>query len=148
MPRALVINGPNLNRLGQRQPEIYGTDSLADIEVLLGRVAASVRWEIATFQSNHEGAIIDRLQEADFDGLIINPGALSHYSHAIADALRGLDVPAIEVHVSNIHARESFRHRSVTAGACLGVIAGLGPGGYIAALHHLAARASGAYDKK
>ncbi len=142
MPRALVINGPNLNRLGQRQPEIYGTDSLADIEVLLGRVAASVRWEIATFQSNHEGAIVDELHRRRrwADAIVINPAAFTHYSYALRDALAAVALPAVEVHLSDIDAREPFRRISVVRDVCVGVRTGHCVDSYLEALDLLAER--------
>ena len=113
----LVINGPNLNLLGTREPDIYGGDSY---DALIQRIiasASSMHVEVETFQSNHEGAIIDKIQSArdSFDGIIINPGAFTHYSYAILDALRAVALPAVEVHISNIHQREEFRRRSVTA---------------------------------
>jgi 3-dehydroquinate dehydratase-2 len=144
MPTCVVIHGPNLNLLGTREPEIYGRDSLAEIDALIERTAARLGWTAETFQSNHEGEIVDRIQAArNADGLIINPGALSHYSLAVADALRAVEVPAVEVHLSNIHAREPWRAVSVTAAACIGVVSGLGAQGYLAALHHLAHRHRG-----
>ncbi len=137
--RILVINGPNLNTLGTREPEVYGTDTLADI---MGRVeerARALGVEVKAFQSNHEGAIIDFVQaEApQADGIIINPGALAHYGLSLRDALAGCGRPAIEVHISNLYAREPFRRRSVTAAVCVGVISGLGWRGYLLALEAL-----------
>lgn len=141
MPRAVVLHGPNLNLLGRREPEIYGHQTLADIDGSLRKVGEFLGWEVETFQSNHEGQLVDRVQAAaGADGIIINGGALSHYSLALADALRAVSVPAVEVHLSNIYAREAWRRHSVLSEACLGVIAGLGMNGYIAALHYLAAR--------
>ncbi|MCM1110745.1 MAG: type II 3-dehydroquinate dehydratase [Clostridium sp.] len=141
MKKILVINGPNLNLLGLRQPEIYGRTSLAEIERALRQTFPKVNFEF--FQSNSEGEIIDRLHreyvplpEAAAEracGIIINPGAYSHTSLAIADALRSIDIPAVEVHISNIHSREEIRRHSLTAEACTGVIAGLGARGYILA---------------
>jgi 3-dehydroquinate dehydratase-2 len=140
MPRVVVIHGPNLNLLGTREPEVYGTQTLAEIDAAISRVGQFVKWEVETFQSNHEGELIDRIQSAaTADGIIINGGALSHYGLALADALRAVPVPAVEVHLSNIYAREEWRRRSVLSEACVGVIAGLGLNGYIAALHYLAA---------
>lgn len=141
----LVINGPNLNLLGIREPEIYGTHGY---DSLVGRIrasAASMNVEVEIFQSNHEGAIIDKLHAArgSFDGIIINPGAFTHYSYAILDALKAVGLPAVEVHLSNIHQREEFRHTSVTAAGCDGQICGLGQFGYVAAMGYLIEKLSG-----
>lgn len=137
--RILLINGPNLNTLGQREPEIYGTMTLADIEGRVAERAKALGAELRCFQSNHEGAIVDFLQQEApaADGIIINGGALTHYGLSLRDALAGAGKPAIEVHISNIHGRERFRRRSITAEVCKGVIAGLGWRGYIAALEAL-----------
>lgn len=137
----LVVNGPNINMLGTRQPDIYGHTTLADIETRI-RAHAEPHDLVCTFmQSNHEGAIIDTLQDAGrrADGVIINPGAFTHYSYAIRDALAMLDCPIIEVHLSNIHTREEFRHRSVTAPVARGQIVGLGWRGYVLAVDYLVA---------
>lgn len=131
MKRILIVNGPNLNMLGRREPEIYGTTGWDDCFASL--CACFPDAEIRYFQSNSEGAIIDRLQLAATDsteGIIINPGAYTHYSLAIADALAAIKLPAIEVHISNIYAREPERARSITASRCRGLIAGLGLDGY------------------
>jgi 3-dehydroquinate dehydratase-2 len=137
--RILLINGPNLNTLGRREPEVYGNLTLADIEARVGERAKELRAELRTFQSNHEGAIIDFLQKEapGADGIIINPGALTHYGLSLRDALAGAGKPAIEVHISNIYGRERFRRRSVTAEVCRGLVAGLGWSGYVAALEAL-----------
>lgn len=137
--RCLLINGPNLNTLGRREPEVYGRVTLADIEARVGERAKELGVELRTFQSNHEGAIIDYLQKeaADAHGIIINPGALTHYGLSLRDALSAAGKPAIEVHISNIYGRERFRRRSVTAEVCRGLVAGLGWRGYITALEAL-----------
>jgi 3-dehydroquinate dehydratase-2 len=142
MKRIVVVNGPNLNLLGKREPEIYGTKSLADLNRLVKRKAHELQVAVALFQSNHEGEIIDFLQkEAPGSvGIVINPGALSHYSLALYDCLQALALPVVEVHLSNIHAREEFRSRSVTARAAKGVITGLGFDGYVLALEFLAGK--------
>ena len=126
--KILIVNGPNLNLLGTREPEIYGTVSMADfLENLKEKFPED---EILFFQSNVEGEIINRLQEGDYEALIINPAAYTHYSYAIADCLRNIQKPKIEVHISNIYAREEFRQKSVTAAHCNGVISGFGLDGY------------------
>jgi len=139
--RVLVLNGPNLGTLGRREPEVYGTQTLADLEKLLNERARELGFELTCHQSNHEGQLIDWIEKegAASDAIIINPGALSHYSLALADALRGSGKPVVEVHISNVFAREPDRHRMVTAAAAKGVISGLGFEGYLAALDFLAA---------
>lgn len=136
MRKYLVINGPNLNMLGVREPEVYGSATLEDLYVMIREKAKTLGVEVAFFQSNTEGAIIDEIHHAMgvYDGIIINPGAYTHYSYAIADALSSVDVPCIEVHMSNIHKREEFRHKSVTAPSCIGQIVGFGMKGYLLAL--------------
>lgn len=136
----LVIHGPNLNLLGQREPGVYGKMSLNEINQRMLDYAQGKGITLKTIQSNHEGEIIDAIQQAAgwATGIIINPGAYTHYSYAIRDALAAVKIPAIEVHLSNIHAREEFRHTSVTAPATKGQIIGLGPMGYILALEFLA----------
>jgi 3-dehydroquinate dehydratase-2 len=136
----LVLNGPNLNLLGQRQPEIYGRETLADVEAALARLAAELGVAVACHQSNHEGQLVDRIQEArkDAAGIIINPGAYSHTSVAILDALNAFEGPVLEVHISNIHKREAFRHHSFVSSRADGVIAGFGTEGYLLALRRMA----------
>ncbi len=135
-----VLNGPNLNLLGKRQPEIYGTETLADIELKMRARAKQQGLELDFFQSNHEGAIVDKIHEARemAAGIIINPAAYSHTSVAILDALNTFDAPVIEVHISNIHQREAFRHHSWVSSRAEGVIAGLGTLGYLLALEYFA----------
>jgi 3-dehydroquinate dehydratase-2 len=139
-PRILVIHGPNLNLLGRREPEIYGRTTLDEINGQLAALGAQLGLALDTFQSNHEGAIVDRIQQSAgvYDGLIINAAAFTHTSVAIRDALAMIETPVIEVHLSNIHRREPFRHTSMTAGVVTGQILGLGAAGYALALRGLA----------
>jgi len=132
----LIINGPNLNLLGRREPGIYGEENYKSLCAQLKDFAAGHGSTAECFQSNHEGAIIDAIHAADgvYDAIIINPGAFTHYSYAILDALKAVSVPAVEVHISNVHQREEFRHKSVTAPACVGQLCGLGLYGYRAAM--------------
>ncbi len=133
----LLLNGPNLNLLGTREPEVYGSSTLADIEQAATVQAAAAGAALASFQSNHEGALIDRIQAARTEGvdaIVINPGAFTHTSVALRDALAAVAIPFIEVHISNIHQREAFRHHSYLSGIATGVICGLGVEGYRAAL--------------
>lgn len=128
----LVINGPNLNMLGIREPGVYGAATLADIEARLAVLGETLGAELHFFQSNHEGALLDEIHAAygKHDGILINPGALTHTSYALRDGLSAVGIPAVEVHLSNIHKREAFRHSSVTANVVLGQIAGFGPDSY------------------
>ena len=134
--RLLLVNGPNLNLLGTREPAVYGTDTLADAERLATETAAAAGWEVRAVQSNHEGVLIDAIHAARTDcaGIVINPGGLTHTSVALRDAFAAVGVPFIEVHLSNIHARESFRHHSYFSDLAVGVVCGLGPSGYGLAL--------------
>ncbi|MFN6132196.1 MAG: type II 3-dehydroquinate dehydratase [Synechococcaceae cyanobacterium] len=140
--RVLVVNGPNLNLLGQREPGLYGALSLAAIEADLRHQAEGLGVELAWFQSNHEGALVDRIQQASghCDGILINAAAYTHTSVAIRDALLAVALPFVELHLSNVHAREAFRHRSLLADKALGVICGFGPGSYRLALEGLVGR--------
>ncbi len=135
----LLINAPNLNKLGQRNPELYGSTTLADVESAVSARASELGADVEAFQSNHEGAIVDFIQErgGDADGVIINGGALTQVGYSILDALLDTGLPVIEVHISNIHGREEFRRRSVIAPFALGQIAGLGWRGYLYALEAL-----------
>lgn len=141
--KILVLDGPNLNLLGEREPEVYGRTTLADIHGQLARRAQELGAIIDTFQSNHEGALIDRLHAArgQYDGVIFNPGAFTHYSIALRDAVAACGLPTVEVHLSNTQAREDFRHRSVIAPVASGQIAGFGPLSYRLALEALVAMA-------
>lgn len=134
--RVLVINGPNLNLLGGREPAIYGAETLADVEDRVRRRAAELDCDVEFRQSNSEGAIVGWLQEAGerFEAVILNPGAFTHYSHAIRDAVSAGALPVYEIHISNVHAREEFRHRSVISAVAAGIVVGMGTIGYELAL--------------
>jgi 3-dehydroquinate dehydratase II len=140
MKRILVVNGPNLDLLGEREPEIYGRETLAELEGRLVGEAGLLGLALDTFQSNHEGAILDRLHRArsEVDGVILNPGGLTHTSVSLRDAVAALSMPVIEVHLSNTFAREPFRRVDLVAPVCRGVILGFGPLGYLAALRTMA----------
>ena len=135
----IIINGPNLNNLGKRDTSLYGTKTLANIENDISIKASNIGVEVKFFQSNHEGSIVEFIQEwsDQADGVIINAGALTQVGYSILDALLDTNLPLIEVHLSNIHAREEFRQKSVFAGSAIGQIAGFGPAGYLYALEHI-----------
>ena len=144
MKKILVLNGPNLNLLGTREPEQYGTETLADVERLCAQAGARLGVEIECRQSNHEGVLIDWIHEAGRDvaagrllGVVMNPGAYTHTSIALHDAIKGASVPLIELHISNVHAREAFRHHSYISPAARGIIVGLGVQGYALAVEAL-----------
>ncbi len=137
MRKLLLLNGPNLNRLGKREPEVYGKTSLAEVESRLQQVAQDIGYELECKQSNHEGDLIDWIHNAEdegIEGIIVNPGAFTHYSYALRDAVASVKTPVIEVHISNVHKREPFRHHSVIAEVSVGQIVGLDLYGYELAL--------------
>ena len=137
--RVLVLNGPNLNLLGTREPEVYGADTLDDVLARMERHVEGRDVELRAVQSNVEGELVDALHEArDWaDGVVFNPGAFTHYSIALRDAITGTGLAVVETHLSNVHAREEFRHRSVLAAVCVGVVAGFGADSYLLALDGL-----------
>lgn len=144
--KLLILNGPNLNRLGKREPGIYGAETLEDVERKLDKVALLHGVELSFFQSNWEGALIDKIHEAEdvgLDGIVFNPGAFTHYSIALRDAVASVNVPVIEIHISNIHSREPFRETSVIAPVCIGQLAGFGTDGYELAFHAFLLRGKG-----
>ena len=134
-----VLHGPNLNLLGTREPGVYGNTTLADVDAMIKAYATGNDIEVDLRQSNHEGVLVDYVQEADkkADGIVFNPGALTHYSYSLLDAIRGVSVPCVEVHISNIHAREDFRSRSVTGAGAIGIISGFGPQSYVLGIEAL-----------
>ena len=146
MSKILVLNGPNLNLLGTRQPDVYGATTLSEIEaacrMLAGELGVTLTWQ----QSNHEGVLIDALHAAsgNVDGVVFNAGAFTHTSHALGDAIVSIDTPVIEVHLSNVHAREAFRHTSCLVAKCIGQIAGFGPASYTLAIRAMAEHLEGA----
>ena len=142
MKKILVLNGPNINLLGVREKNIYGRQDYASLVEYIQATAEHLGIQVKCLQSNYEGDIVTAIQEAYgvYDGIVINPAALTHYSVAVLDALKAVNLPAIEVHISNIHQREEFRHKSVTVAGCVGQICGLGFAGYAMALQYLAAQ--------
>ena len=149
-PRLLVLHGPNLNLLGLREPHVYGKDTLADVNAQLEQLANELAVEVACRQSNHEGELIDWLHEARdrFDGVLINPGGLTHTSVSLRDAIAGIEKPCVEVHLSNIHRREQFRRTSLTAAVCVGSVMGFGLQSYLLGLRALASQCQPAHVAK
>jgi len=148
MPKVIVLNGPNLNLLGQREPAVYGSATLADVETLCRETGARLGIEVECLQSNHEGALIDALHAAgqgvkagEVIGVVFNPGAYTHTSVALHDAIKGAEVPLVEIHISNVHAREAFRHHSYISPAAAGIVVGFGVDGYRMAIEGLVRKA-------
>lgn len=144
MPKVIVINGPNLNLLGQREPAVYGSATLADVEALCRDTGARLGVEVECLQSNHEGVLIDALHAAgrgvkagEVLGVVMNPGAFTHTSIALHDAIKGAELPLVEIHISNVHAREAFRHHSHISPAAAGIVVGFGVDGYVLAIEGL-----------
>ncbi|WP_276915966.1 type II 3-dehydroquinate dehydratase [Parvibacter caecicola] len=148
MRKVLLMNGPNLNMLGVRDPAIYGSDTLASIEQMVEEYGRAHGVQVDCFQSNHEGALVDALQAArgNYDGIVYNPGAHTHYSYALHDAVECIDVPVVEIHISDISKREEFRRTSVIAPACIAQVKGLGKEGYLRAIDILLKSWEGAED--
>ncbi|MBN1404862.1 MAG: type II 3-dehydroquinate dehydratase [Opitutales bacterium] len=141
MKRFLILNGPNLNRLGKREPGTYGAQTLAELEAMIRAEAAALGVDVRFCQSNHEGVLVDAIHEAEddaLDGIVFNPAAYTHTSVALRDAISAVKLPVVEVHISNVHSREEFRHRTLTGAVSRAVISGLGFEGYLAALRFLA----------
>jgi len=136
--RILILNGPNLNMLGVREPDVYGSETLKDLQLALSNRFSDVSFSFA--QSNHEGELIDALQQANADGIVLNGAGFTHTSVALRDAIASISIPVVEVHISNIAAREDFRHHSLTAGVCVGAISGLGIEGYHLAVQYFVSR--------
>ena len=140
MKKILVTHGPNLNLLGEREPGVYGSDTFETVNNEIVQKAKECNFECEVFQSNHEGEIIDKLHSArlEFDGIVLNAGAYTHYSYAIRDAIAAIKIPVVEVHMSNVHKREEFRHHSIISPVCVGVIAGFGKNSYLLGVEALA----------
>jgi 3-dehydroquinate dehydratase-2 len=149
MGKILIIHGPNLNLLGEREPNVFGDQSYKALNEMITKHVESLGYECEIFQSNHEGAIIDRLHQARLDslGVVLNAGAYTHYSYAIRDAIATIKIPVIEVHISNVHAREEFRHHSVISEVCKGTIAGFGRDSYLLGVQGLVFMLEGAEDE-
>ena len=150
MPKIIVLNGPNLNLLGQREPAVYGAATLADVEALCRETGARLGVEVECLQSNHEGVLIDALHASgrgvkagEVVGVVFNPVAYTHTSVALHDAIKGAEVPVVEIHISNVHARESFRHHSYVSPAAAGIVVGFGVGGYVLAIEGLLRKVAG-----
>lgn len=137
--KVLVINGPNLNLLGEREPDVYGQNSLSSINLEIENHANTLGIDVSFFQSNHEGELIDNIHSArkEFNGIVLNAGAFTHYSYAIRDAISAIEIPVVEVHLSNVHSREEFRNKSVIAPVCVGTISGFGKTSYSIAIEAL-----------
>jgi 3-dehydroquinate dehydratase-2 len=142
MASVLILNGPNLNLLGTRQPDVYGKTTLADIDSMCARHGEAIGMKVSFQQSNHEGVLVDQIHAARgaHDGIILNAGAYTHTSIALMDAIASVELPAIELHLSNVHAREEFRHESYIAKVCVGIICGFGAHGYVLAMDAMKAR--------
>lgn len=145
MRKLIIINGPNLNLLGVREKSVYGSETLKDLEKYILNKCETLNICVDFFQSNHEGDIIDTIHNSMdlYDGIVINPGAYTHYSYAIHDAIKSINIPVVEVHISNIHGREDFRSKSVTAKACIGQICGFGFSGYVLSIHAILEKCRG-----